>query len=227
MLAFMFSASLTICSKALANLMLLHVLEEPYSSDTQLEPGAEGLLDLTKGDEGQHLALLEKELRSEHANCRSCFRIGVFGFLLLSAVSTAIVDLVAISFLMSRDEIDPASPIGVWKGGDATFEMFESEGKLSARIVGLSVPKTAEGKEKTDIYNPDPKKRSCPIIGLVFISGFTRTSDTRWENGTVYDPKSGKTYSCFMELEGPGKIKVRGFLVVPLMGRNYFWTRAD
>jgi hypothetical protein len=64
--------------------------------------------------------------------------------------------------------IDSASPIGLWKGGDATFEMFESEGKLSARIVGLSVPKTAEGKEETDIYNPDPKKRSCPIIGLVF-----------------------------------------------------------
>jgi hypothetical protein len=62
--------------------------------------------------------------------------------------------------------IDPAFPIGLWKGGDTTFEMFESEGKLSARIVGLSVPKTAEGKEKTDIYNPDPKKRSCPIIGL-------------------------------------------------------------
>ena len=88
--------------------------------------------------------------------------------------------------------IDPASPIGLWKGGDATFEMFASEGTLSARIVGLSVPKTAEGKEKTDIYNPDPKKRNCPIIGLVFISGFIKKSDTRWENGTVYDPKSGK-----------------------------------
>lgn len=59
-----------------ANLMLLHVLEEPYSSDTQLERGAAGLLDLTKGDEEQHLALLEQELRSEHPNCRSCFRIG-------------------------------------------------------------------------------------------------------------------------------------------------------
>jgi len=73
-----------------------------------------------------------------------------------------------------------ASPIGLWKGGEATFEVFESEGKLSARIVGLSVPKTAEGKEKTDIYNPDPKKRSCAIIGFVFISGFTKKSDTRW-----------------------------------------------
>ena len=67
--------ALTLAKQFDANLMLLHVLEEPYSSDTQLERGAAGLLDLTKGDEA-HLALLEKELRSEHANCRSCFRIG-------------------------------------------------------------------------------------------------------------------------------------------------------
>jgi uncharacterized protein (DUF2147 family) len=122
---------------------------------------------------------------------------------------------------------DPASPIGFWKGQDATFEMFESGGKLSARIVALSEPKTAEGKEKTDIYNPDPKKRNHPIIGLVFISGFTKKSDTCWENGTVYDPKSGKTYSCFMELQGPDKIKVRGYIGTALMGRNYIWTRAN
>jgi uncharacterized protein (DUF2147 family) len=122
---------------------------------------------------------------------------------------------------------DPESPIGFWKGGDATFEMFETEGKLSARIVALSEPKTAEGKERTDIYNPDPKKRNHPIIGLVFISGFTKKSDTRWENGTVYDPKSGRTYSCFIELQGPNKIWLRGFLGNALMGRNYFWVRAD
>jgi uncharacterized protein (DUF2147 family) len=122
---------------------------------------------------------------------------------------------------------DPASPIGFWKGQDATFEMFESGGKLSARIVALNEPKTAEGKEKTDICNPDPKKRSHPIVGLVFISGFTKKSDTRWENGTVYDPKSGKTYSCFMELQGPDKIKVRGYIGTALMGRNYIWTRAN
>jgi uncharacterized protein (DUF2147 family) len=122
---------------------------------------------------------------------------------------------------------DPAFPLGLWKGQDGTFEMFESEGKLSARIVTLNEPKTAEGKEKTDIYNADPKKRRHPIIGLVFISGFTKKSDTRWENGTVYDPKSGRTYSCFMELQGPDKIKVRGFIGIALMGRNYFWTRAN
>jgi uncharacterized protein (DUF2147 family) len=109
---------------------------------------------------------------------------------------------------------DPASPIGFWEGEDATFEMFESEGKLSARIVTLSEPKTADGKEKTDIYNPDPKKRNHPIIGLVFISGFTKKSDTRWENGTVYDPKSGKTYSWFMELRGQTESSSASLLVL-------------
>jgi uncharacterized protein (DUF2147 family) len=122
---------------------------------------------------------------------------------------------------------DAASPIGLWKGEDATFEMCESEVKLSAKIVALSEPKTSEGKEKTDIHNPDPTKRNHPIIGLVFISGFVKKSGTRWEDGTIYDPKSGTTYSCSMDLQGPDQIKVRGFVGVVLLGRNYIWTRAN
>jgi hypothetical protein len=39
---------------------------------------------------------------------------------------------------------DAASRIGLWKGENATFEMFKSEGKLSAKIVALSEPKTTE-----------------------------------------------------------------------------------
>jgi uncharacterized protein (DUF2147 family) len=122
---------------------------------------------------------------------------------------------------------DAASPVGLWKGEDATFQMFESGGKLSAKIVSLSEPKTSEGKEKTDIHNPDPTKRNHPIIGLVFISGFVKKSGTRWEDGTIYDPKSGTTYSCSMDLQGPDQIKVRGFIGIVLLGRNYIWTRAN
>ena len=119
-----------------------------------------------------------------------------------------------------------ASPIGLWRGADAVFELFESEGRLSGKIVALSEPTTAEGKEKTDIYNPDPAKRKFPIVGLVFISGLTKKSDSEWENGTVYDPKSGRTYSCLMELQEPDKIRVRGFLGIAEFGRTYIWTRA-
>jgi uncharacterized protein (DUF2147 family) len=120
-----------------------------------------------------------------------------------------------------------ASPIGLWRGADATFEIFESEGTLSARIVSLSEPMTAEGKEKTDIYNPDPTKHEDPIIGLIFISGFMKKSDDHWENGTVYDPKSGRSYSCSMDLQDPDKIKLRGFIGTSLFGRDYIWTRVN
>ena len=122
---------------------------------------------------------------------------------------------------------DAVSPIGFWKGQDAIFEMFENDGKLSGRIVALSEPKKSDGKEKTDIHNPDATKRGDPIIGLVFIRGFAKKSDTRWEHGTIYDPKSGNTYSCSMDLQGPDKIMVRGFVGTEMLGRNYTWTRVN
>jgi uncharacterized protein (DUF2147 family) len=121
---------------------------------------------------------------------------------------------------------DSASPVGLWKNDDATFQIFEREGKLDGKIIAMQEPRTPEGKDKTDIHNPDPSKRERPIIGLVFMSGFTRKSDTRWEDGTIYDPQSGNTYSCSMELDGPERIKMRGFIGISLIGRTQVWTRA-
>jgi uncharacterized protein (DUF2147 family) len=121
---------------------------------------------------------------------------------------------------------DTVSPVGIWKNDDATFEIFENQGKLSGKIVALREPRTPEGKDKTDIHNPDAAKRERPIIGLVFLSGFTQKSPTRWENGTIYDPKSGNTYSCSMELDGPEKINMRGFIGISLLGRTDVWTRV-
>jgi nucleotide-binding universal stress UspA family protein len=69
--------ALTLAKQFDANLTLLHVLEEPYTSDTELEPGAKELPVLKKGNEERELALLEEEMRLEHRNCRSCFRVGI------------------------------------------------------------------------------------------------------------------------------------------------------
>jgi uncharacterized protein (DUF2147 family) len=90
----------------------------------------------------------------------------------------------------------------------------------------LKEAQTPEGKQKLDIHNPDPSKRERPIVGLVFMSGFSRKSDMRWEDGTIYDPKTGNTYSGSMELEGPETIKVRGFVGISLIGRTDVWTRV-
>jgi uncharacterized protein (DUF2147 family) len=121
---------------------------------------------------------------------------------------------------------DTVSPVGIWKNDDATFEISENQGKLSGKIIAMREPQTPEGKDKTDIHNPDAAKRQRPIIGLVFLSGFTQKSQTRWENGTIYDPKSGNTYSSSMELDGPEKLNMRGFIGISLIGRTDVWTRV-
>src|SRR5215469_3815832 len=67
----------------------------------------------------------------------------------------------------------PNSPVGFWKTEDAKIEIFEVDGKLSGKISTLSKQYTTDGVEKTDIQNPDPAKRSRPLVGLVFMTGFT------------------------------------------------------
>jgi uncharacterized protein (DUF2147 family) len=147
---------------------------------------------------------------------------------MLSRKLSTLIALVAFAELLGNGRAAESSgAIGLWQNEDAIFEIFETDGKLSAKVVSLHEPKTPEGKEKTDYRNPDPAKRNRPIVGLVFMSGFRSTRPGRWEHGTIYDPKTGNTYSCFMELQGPNQMKVRGFIGVSLIGRTQIWTRAQ
>jgi len=121
---------------------------------------------------------------------------------------------------------ESASATGLWQDADATFEIYDEHGTLSARIVSVKEETGPQGMTKRDIHNPDPSKRSRPIIGLVIMSGFVKKSDLHWENGTIYDPRNGSTYSCTLDLDGPDRIKVRGFIGISLLGRTEIWTRA-
>ncbi|MEJ7658945.1 MAG: DUF2147 domain-containing protein [Hymenobacter sp.] len=52
------------------------------------------------------------------------------------------------------------------------------------------------------LENPDPKLRSPPAVwAMVFMNGFSYDDDNKWDNGKIYDPVTGKTYSCYMKME--------------------------
>jgi uncharacterized protein (DUF2147 family) len=121
---------------------------------------------------------------------------------------------------------DVPSAVGLWQDADATFEIYDEHGTLSGRIISVNEKSGPQGMTKTDIHNPDPSNRARPIIGLVMMSGFVKKSDTHWENGTIYDPRNGSTYSCTLDLDGPDRIKVHGFIGISLLGRTEIWTRV-
>ena len=124
------------------------------------------------------------------------------------------------------EDLSAVSPLGLWKNADAKFEIFDSGGKLGAKVVTLNEPNTPEGKPKTDIHNPDASQHNKPVLGLVFMKGFAPAGNGRWENGTIYDPKTGKTYASYMQLENKDTIRVRGFIGVAAFGRTQVWTRV-
>ena len=121
---------------------------------------------------------------------------------------------------------------GIWlnEDKDAHVEIENRDGKYYGKIVWLKTPiDEATGKAKLDNKNPDATLQKRPLMGLQLLSEFVFDGDDEWESGTVYDPKSGKTYSCYMEFtdKTKNKLKVRGYIGISLLGRTTYWTRVE
>jgi uncharacterized protein (DUF2147 family) len=107
------------------------------------------------------------------------------------------------------------SKIEIYKSGDHYFgkliwanEMFEADGKTS----------------KKDTHNPDQGLQSRALQNLVILTNFVYDDET-WDNGKIYDPESGKTYSCVMKLKD-GKLHIRGYVGFSMFGRTVVWERV-
>jgi hypothetical protein len=70
------SFALALAQKFEANLILLHVFSESYSSDAEVDAREARLLDITREDAERAVARLEQQLSDQHSKCRSAFRIG-------------------------------------------------------------------------------------------------------------------------------------------------------
>ena len=111
------------------------------------------------------------------------------------------------------------SQVQIYKAKDGTYE---------GQIVWMEFPNHPNGEPRKDVKNPDPSKRNQANVGLIIMKGFTYNEDkNEWENGTVYNPVSGKTYRSYMKLESGNKLKIRGFLGVSLLGKTITWTREN
>ncbi|SDX56770.1 DUF2147 domain-containing protein [Hymenobacter psychrophilus] len=119
------------------------------------------------------------------------------------------------------------SPLGVWTNAEkkATFEIYKCGDKLCGKIVSLTVPNDAAGKPKTDTQNPEPKLRTRPRLGMVFMNGFEYDESNKWDDGKIYDPETGKTYSCYMKMLNANTMEVKGYIGFSLIGKSQTWTR--
>jgi uncharacterized protein (DUF2147 family) len=126
---------------------------------------------------------------------------------------------------------DPADQIlGKWlnEDKDAHVEVYKEAGKYFGKIVWLKEPnEELTGLPKLDDENSDVTLQSRPVMGLVILKDFVYDGDGEWEDGTIYDPKNGKTYDCYMEFDEEGVLKIRGYIGISWIGRSSYWTRVN
>ena len=120
-----------------------------------------------------------------------------------------------------------ADIFGLWETGETHIEIYECGDRICGRIASLDDPLDEDGNERFDKNNPDPALRSRPILGMDIIVGLVRAGKRKWEDGTIYDPRDGKTYKCAVRLERDGSLKVRGYVGTLLLGRTVVWTRIE
>jgi uncharacterized protein (DUF2147 family) len=103
----------------------------------------------------------------------------------------------------------------------SVVEIFESNNKIYGRITEIL---NSQNRNKTCVDCPGDDHNK-PILGLTIIKGLVKDG-SEYNNGKILDPKSGKLYKCYIELEGTNKLKVRGYLGVSLLGRTQYWERV-
>jgi len=121
--------------------------------------------------------------------------------------------------------------LGTWYNDDktSTIDITQgADGKYLGKISWLDEP-NKNGKPKIDDENPDPKLATRPIMGLVIVKNFQyETKNKKWEKGSIYDPKNGKTYDCFAWFEGGNynSLYIKGYVAgIKALGRKTIWTR--
>jgi len=131
---------------------------------------------------------------------------------------------VAISFSAVAQNKDAI--VGKWlnPSGEGQIEIYKKGDKFYGKLAWIKEP-NLNGKPKLDVKNPDVALQKRPLLNLEILKNFVY-DDGKWTDGTIYDPKSGKTYSCNMTLKNADLLNIRGYVGISLLGRSETFRRV-
>src|SRR5262245_11953681 len=133
----------------------------------------------------------------------------------LAAAGVAAMVLGTVAYAQTAEDA-----FGVWLNPEnkSHTEFYKCGAGVCAKIV-----RVVDG-QKTDDKNPDPAKRSRPIVGLVIMQGAKQTSPTSW-SGALYNRADGKTYSGTLTVKSKASVELSG-CVAAIFCKTVTFTRV-
>ncbi|TGL60298.1 DUF2147 domain-containing protein [Leptospira ognonensis] len=156
-------------------------------------------------------------------NLKHVFSIGLFAFGLSTSVSAQEADVAVGRYLPPEK--------------DSVIEIFKCGEKYCGKTVCIKdnayqekeKDKGVVGTPYLDHNNEDPRLRTRPNLGMVFISGFDYVGEGVYKNGRIYNPRDGKTYcGKFTSLDGGNKLDLKGTLCsLSFIGKTNSWVKLS
>jgi len=168
---------------------------------------------------------MQNKLHFVKRRLKATFGINQLYKFMIKKICFAILFAMVCTFNASAQKADAI--LGKWinQTGEGQIAIYKKGDKFFGKLAWIKAPNDETGKPKTDVKNPDKALQSRPILGLELLKDFTFDGDDVYEDGSIYDPKSGKTYKCKMTLQGD-KLKIRGYIGISLLGRSEIWQRV-
>jgi uncharacterized protein (DUF2147 family) len=137
--------------------------------------------------------------------------------------------LVLAALSPARAAAELSSPAGLWTPTDGEgrplglVRIFEWDGAFYGRIE----PTSPADRSSARCTRCTDERKNQPIIGLVIMRHLERKDD-EYVGGDILDPRTGGIYRCKFQLtDGGRKLRMRGYLGIPLLGRTQIWVRVE
>ncbi|WP_339880302.1 DUF2147 domain-containing protein [uncultured Algoriphagus sp.] len=116
--------------------------------------------------------------------------------------------------------------VGVWYNTSKTaqIEIMENDDEMIGKIIWIEQD-TDSIDNSTDIVNSDTSLRDRPLMGLTILEGL-KYNDGIWSDGKIYDPQSGISYTCELQLVKKDVLEVKGYLGDSWVSRTVEWNRV-
>ena len=115
---------------------------------------------------------------------------------------------------------------GMWKITDehsrvekSIVEIYEKDNMYRGRVVSI-LPTS----KRTHCDACEGELKGKPLVGMDIMYDLKKT-EHGGEEGTILNPANGNTYSCYIELVEPNKLKLRGYLGWPAFGKTMYYNR--
>jgi uncharacterized protein (DUF2147 family) len=139
-----------------------------------------------------------------------------------------VCSLIVVLFAATPVGAQSPTPVGIWLHSNKRIQVEIAPGgaRLCGKMVWFRWPNDAQGLPLVDLNNPDPALRTRPLLGLRILRGLRRAGKRAWENGRIYNPDDGTEYRAKMSIEDDGTLRVRAYVLLPILGKTLVWTRV-